>query len=140
MPCMNFTSASVQTGDAPDVLGGRILVGFPGAPGCTITGPDGVLVCCAPAAKQRENVAVAHSAINAREPCALFLWDELLREVRSAHDGSLSPELGMFKTPNYHELARRTSVRFCARLSGRLWPLSFRWLVRLKTVEFCAAQ
>jgi hypothetical protein len=90
-------------------LGGRVWVGFPGAPGCTTTGADGVLVCCAPAAKQKQNDAVAHSAINARMACALFLWDELLREVRSAHDGRLSPELGIFKAPNYHELARRTS-------------------------------
>jgi|SRR5271156_829068 len=38
MPCINSTSAEERGGSLPLVEGGRILVGEPGAPGCTTTG------------------------------------------------------------------------------------------------------
>ena len=37
MPCMNSTSACDRGGRVALVEGGRVLVGVPGAPGCTIT-------------------------------------------------------------------------------------------------------
>src|ERR1700757_2698856 len=38
MPCMNSTSACERGGSVPFVVGGSVLLGLPGAPGCTTTG------------------------------------------------------------------------------------------------------
>src|SRR3981189_2372129 len=38
MPFMNSTSACDRGGSVPFVVGGNVLLGLPGAPGCTITG------------------------------------------------------------------------------------------------------
>src|ERR1700741_4459309 len=38
MPCMNSTSACDLGGKVPFVDGGSVLLGWPGAPGCTTTG------------------------------------------------------------------------------------------------------
>src|SRR6202051_4661639 len=46
MPCMNSTSACDRGGSVALVDGGRVLLGLPGAPGCTTTGVAGSL-CCA---------------------------------------------------------------------------------------------
>src|SRR5262249_35026491 len=43
---MNCTSAGETGGSVARVVGGRVRVGFPGAPGWTTTGFDGV-ACCA---------------------------------------------------------------------------------------------
>src|SRR6202035_1702276 len=46
MPCMNSTSACERGGRVALVDGGSVLLGWPGAPGCTTTGLGGS-VCCA---------------------------------------------------------------------------------------------
>src|SRR5208282_1035687 len=46
MPCMKSTSACDRGGRAPLVEAGSVLLGCPGAPGCTTTG-DAELLCCA---------------------------------------------------------------------------------------------
>src|SRR5687767_3269642 len=46
MPCMNCTSAGERGGSVALVDAGSVLVGWPGAPGCTTTGVAG-LACCA---------------------------------------------------------------------------------------------
>src|SRR5215467_1277308 len=46
MPCMNSTSACESGGRAAFVEGGSVLLGLPGAPGCTTTGFDESF-CCA---------------------------------------------------------------------------------------------
>src|SRR5215472_14297655 len=46
MPCMNSTSACESGGNAAFVDGGSVLLGLPGAPGCTTTGFDESF-CCA---------------------------------------------------------------------------------------------
>src|SRR5215470_3660924 len=48
---MNCTSAGEAGGSVPLVVGGRIRVGFPGAPGWTTTGGAGS-VCCAQTRKE----------------------------------------------------------------------------------------
>src|SRR5215471_2360560 len=46
---MNCTSAGEAGGSVPLVVGGRVRVGFPGAPGWTTTGgPDSVCPACCP--------------------------------------------------------------------------------------------
>src|SRR5216684_3572156 len=45
MPCMNSTSACDRGGSVALVDGGSVLLGLPGAPGCTTTGFAGS-VCC----------------------------------------------------------------------------------------------
>src|SRR5882757_10660683 len=52
MPCMNSTSACDRGGSVALVDGGRVLLGLPGAPGCTTTGVAGS-VCCDPIAEQK---------------------------------------------------------------------------------------
>src|ERR1700691_1292164 len=56
MPCMNSTSACDHCGGAPFVVGGSVLLGFPGAPGCTTTGVAESL-CCPCAAQQKQPAA-----------------------------------------------------------------------------------
>ena len=46
MPCMNAASAGAMGGSVAFVEEGSVLVGFPGAPGCTTTGAAASL-CCA---------------------------------------------------------------------------------------------
>src|SRR5258705_9812219 len=52
MPCMNSTSACDRGGSVALVDGGSVLLGLPGAPGCTTTGVARS-VCCAHIAKQK---------------------------------------------------------------------------------------
>src|SRR6202167_4076797 len=56
MPCMNSTSACDHCGGAPFVVGGSVLLGFPGAPGCTTTGVA-ESPCCARATQHKKPVA-----------------------------------------------------------------------------------
>src|SRR5689334_11474346 len=46
MPCMNSMSFGELGGNVARVSGGSVLVGWPGAPGCTMTGVA-VAACCA---------------------------------------------------------------------------------------------
>src|ERR1041384_6183091 len=54
IPCMNSTSAGDRGGSFPVVDAGSFLLGFPGAPGCTITG--GAESVCARRAGQKNAV------------------------------------------------------------------------------------
>jgi hypothetical protein len=56
MPCMNSTSACERGGRVPLVVGGNVLLGWPGAPGWTTTGGAGWL-CCFLAAEGSERKA-----------------------------------------------------------------------------------
>src|SRR5271154_3730170 len=61
MPCMNSTSAGERGGRDARVDEGRVLLGVPGAPGCTTTG-FGESDCCARAAgKNRTKERLAAS-------------------------------------------------------------------------------
>jgi len=50
---MNCTSAGEVGGSVARVVGGRVRVGFPGAPGWTTAGVDGE-VCCAETRKENK--------------------------------------------------------------------------------------
>src|SRR6516165_2677458 len=63
MPCMNSTSATDDGGRTALVEGGSVLVGIPGAPGCTTTGCGG-LVCRAWIAEEKKTA----TKIAARNP------------------------------------------------------------------------
>src|SRR5262245_23162672 len=65
---MNCTSAVEAGGSAPLVVGGRTLVGFPGAPGWTTTGADGS-ACCA-RTRKTDKLARALAAATAHEHAA----------------------------------------------------------------------
>src|SRR5580692_11308389 len=63
MPCMNSTSAREVGGSSPLVDGGRVLLGLPGAPGCTTTGVV-PLACWACAGEENKPLgAVAASSM-----------------------------------------------------------------------------
>src|SRR5260370_27046523 len=64
MPCMNSTSAFDRGGSVPFVDGGSVLLGLPGAPGCTTTGVAGS-VCCAYAGEEKKP---AHALAVSRMP------------------------------------------------------------------------
>src|SRR5215510_12801141 len=68
IPCMNCTSAGETGGGAPLVVGGRVRVGFPGAPGWTTTGAGGE-VCCAKTRKE-DKLARVLAAASAHEHAA----------------------------------------------------------------------
>jgi hypothetical protein len=63
MPCINSTSFGEAGGNTPVVEAGRVFVGCPGAPGCTITGVFG-LACCA-SIDSVNNKATAAAAMKA---------------------------------------------------------------------------
>src|SRR5262249_10397609 len=58
MPCMNCTSAGEAGGSVPLTVGGRVRVGFPGAPGWTTTGGAGSVWCCAQRPKEKALASV----------------------------------------------------------------------------------
>src|ERR1700735_791857 len=63
MPCMNSTSACDSGGSVPFVEEGSVLLGFPGAPGCTTTGPVAEPPpCCTRAAAKTKPLAEHASA------------------------------------------------------------------------------
>src|ERR1700721_2545041 len=68
IPCMNSTSACERLGGVALVDGGNVLLGLPGAPGCTMTG-GGESVCRGQALKQKKPVqAVAATSKPDRAP------------------------------------------------------------------------
>jgi hypothetical protein len=76
MPCMNSTSAGDRGGSVALVEAGSVLLGFPGAPGCTTTGVAGA-VCCARAGE--EKLVQAHDASNMPQNTADPLAERNLR-------------------------------------------------------------
>src|SRR6185436_16375891 len=58
---MNCASAGEAGGSVALVVGGRVRVGFPGAPGWTTTGVDGA-VCCARTRKENKLARVLAAA------------------------------------------------------------------------------
>lgn len=68
MPCMNSTSACDNGGSVAFVEDDSVLLGLPGAPGCTTTGGVADSLCCARVGAQRKAVAalaarsIPHSA------------------------------------------------------------------------------
>jgi len=65
---MNCASDGEAGGSAALVVGGRVRVGFPGAPGWTTTGVDGE-VCCAETRKENK-LARALAAASAHKHAA----------------------------------------------------------------------
>src|SRR5262249_52965710 len=63
MPCMNSTSARESGGNLAFVDGGRVLLGWPGAPGCTTTGALESRCCETEGKEQRTTKAVTGSSI-----------------------------------------------------------------------------
>src|SRR5438067_531971 len=57
MPCMNSTSAFERGGSAAFVEGGSVLLGLPGAPGCTTAGLTESF-CCASTAGDKTNLRI----------------------------------------------------------------------------------
>src|ERR1700731_736432 len=73
MPCMNSTSAGERGGRAARVEDGNVLVGAPGAPGCTTTGFAESPFCARAADENKtaERIAALKARITAprAEPC-----------------------------------------------------------------------
>src|ERR1700686_3758070 len=65
MPCMNSTSAGERGGRAARVEDGSVLVGAPGAPGCTTTGFAESLFCARATGENKtaETVAARNACI-----------------------------------------------------------------------------
>src|SRR6266852_6440603 len=86
MPCMNSTSACDRGGSVPFVDGGSVLLGLPGAPGCTTTGVAG-LACCASAGTEKRPAgaltasSVPHSTADPLAECS----SRLRRKRQSFH-------------------------------------------------------
>ncbi len=94
MPCMNSTSAGDRCGATPVVESGSLLLGFPGAPGCTTTGPESD--CCgragaAAAGKLQSSVAIRHPQDDAA--VALMIRGLQLLSARSVLDFRIRPSI-----------------------------------------------
>jgi hypothetical protein len=79
MPCMNATSAGERCGKLGLVDAGSVLLGWPGALGCTTTGGEGEPACWAEAAGKDAEAPAAMSKPN-RVRAVLADWDLGLRE------------------------------------------------------------
>src|SRR5438445_5896351 len=84
MPCMNSTSACDRGGSVALVDGGSVLLGLPGAPGCTTTGVA-ESVCCARAREARKPVGtLVASSMPLRTTDPLAEWSFRLRQKRKS--------------------------------------------------------
>src|SRR5258707_11375404 len=91
MPCMNSTSADERGGNVPFAEGGSVLVGLPGAPGCTTTGVAGA-DCCARVGEENGagGALTASSMAQSSNDCLGERRFDLWRKRRSCHfDGQL---------------------------------------------------
>jgi hypothetical protein len=66
MLCMNSTSACERGGNLAFVDGGRVLVGWPGAPGCTTTGAEESRCCDGDGEEKKTTKAVTASKLQNR--------------------------------------------------------------------------
>src|SRR5258708_16748371 len=91
MHSMNSTSADERGGNVPFVEGGSVLVGLPGAPGCTTTGGAGADCCARVGEESRAGGALTASSMAQRSND--FLGErrfDLWRKRGSCHfDGQL---------------------------------------------------
>ena len=78
MPCIKTTSAGERCGSVAWVEGGRVLLGFPGAPGCTTTGVFAESVCCA-CAGSKNKISGAHTDTSAQKTGAVTPADQIFR-------------------------------------------------------------
>src|SRR5438445_11385878 len=84
MPCMNSTSACDRGGSVALVDGGSVLLGLPGAPGCTTTGVA-ESVCCAHAGEARRPVGTLVASSRPHKTAdPLREWSFRLRQKRSS--------------------------------------------------------
>src|SRR5687768_4014668 len=100
MPCMNRTSAGDRGGRVALVEGGNLRVGWPGAPGCTTTGAEG-LVCCAQTRTDNEPASMPTSRSNPRQ-IDILINEKVLIDVLS---------------PSYFR-----NAPYLHRWGGTLWP------------------
>jgi hypothetical protein len=70
MPCMNSTSAVDRGGRTARVDEGSVLLGAPGAPGCTTTGVAGSVCCAHIAGETKTAEALAASNVRSTIPRA----------------------------------------------------------------------
>src|SRR6202049_2125737 len=109
MPCMNSTSACERGGSVGLVDGGRVVLGLPGAPGCTTTGVVGS-VRCARAGKEKRPVGalaarrVLHSTAN-----PLAEWN--LRFRRKWSSFQFGASLNIFSALTVEEAAKRKTEK-----------------------------
>src|SRR5271154_6732586 len=96
IPCMNSTSACDRAGKTPLVDGGRVLLGFPGAPGCTTTGPVAGFDCCPRTGNESKPAAAldaSNTAHTSAEPLAERSWGWHAPRKRSSLDFSSLPNI-----------------------------------------------
>lgn len=89
MPCMNFTSAAEGGGSTPLVEDGSVLLGMPGAPGCTTTGFGSA---CASAEERSSGVKMtaASSVARAMPAPKIFVWCQEGKEVSASYRRTLN--------------------------------------------------
>lgn len=82
MPCMNATSAAERCGKVGLVDAGSVLLGWPGAPGCTTTGGEAEPACWAEAAGKGAEAPAAKTSTHrpSRARAVLAHWGLGLRE------------------------------------------------------------
>jgi hypothetical protein len=86
IPCMNSTSFGERGGSRALVDGGRVRVGWPGAPGCTTTGGAGESACCAQTGSDNKHVR-APAAISPLRDLVTLIADRSLSLALKGNDG-----------------------------------------------------
>jgi hypothetical protein len=85
IPCMNSTSFGERGGSVALVDGGSVLVGWPGAPGCTTTGGAFESACCAQTGCDKKHVR-APAATRPLRGAAILMTDRSISLTLKVND------------------------------------------------------
>src|ERR1700722_594985 len=112
MPCMNSTSACDSGGSVALVEGGSVLLGFPGAPGCTTTGGVAESPCCArPEAQRKAVAALATSSMPHTTPAPVAALNFF--SPRKLCTSPFASHLNIFNVPTL-KIPRHATTQRCS--------------------------
>jgi len=132
---MNSTSACDRGGKVALDVGGSVLLGFPGAPGCTTTGDFAESACCTRAADE-QNAAKPLVVISRTSGTATSRTDCVPRPPQKQDLLTIAADPGIFDVLTYHELALG-GARHCLAPALRHLDTVFRYQLGIEAFEFC---
>jgi hypothetical protein len=103
--CMNSTSFGERGGSDALVVGGKMRVGFPGAPGCTITGGAVESACCAQTGSDKKQVKATAAIIPPRRAAKTIIDRGLNPALKG--DDCVGVEWSSIERLIYHKLRAR---------------------------------
>src|SRR5258706_7416634 len=111
MRCIKATSAGERRGSVAWVEGGRVLLGFPGAPGWTTTGALAESVCCA-CAESKNEISGRHTDTSTQKIGAVARADQIFPLRRYTKSFTALRTHPFLMHTSYHEEAKRGTGRY----------------------------